>query len=299
MPEILLAESAGFCFGVQRAVDMVYEQVRRHAGRRRIFTLGPLIHNPQVIDELERAGVRAITIDDFKRAGGGTPDDGGTGDISDGIVIIRSHGVSRHVIETLEEKGIEYVDATCPFVDRIHRIVCREEEAGRRIIVVGNPEHPEVRGICGWCREPYTVLEDTQKAESFEGDPAVEYSIVAQTTFRENKFLQVVDILRKKGYNTNVLNTICNATAKRQKEAEEIASKVDVMLVIGGAESSNTQKLFEICNTCCTNTYYVQVPDDVDLNRVRSVKTVGITAGASTPNNIIKEVSNHVRRTDV
>ena len=287
MPEILLAESAGFCFGVQRAVDMVYDQVRQSGSERHIYTLGPLIHNPQVIEDLEKAGVRALSGEDE------------LDQVSDGILIIRSHGVSRHVIDLLKEKGIEYVDATCPFVDRIHRIVCREEEKGRHIIVVGNPDHPEIRGICGWCTRPCTVIESTVQAASFDGSHDQEYSVVAQTTFRENKFKEIVEILRKKRYNTNVLNTICSATAKRQKEAAQIASKVDVMLVIGGAESSNTQKLFEICNTCCTNTYYVQVPDDVDLNRVRSVRTVGITAGASTPNNIIEEVQNHVRRVDV
>ena len=144
-----------------------------------------------------------------------------------------------------------------------------------------------------------SVIPDASAALAFADFDDEPISVVAQTTFRANKFTEIVDILRKKGYDIHVLNTICSATQERQQEAEEIASKVDVMLVIGDVHSSNTQKLFEICNTCCTNTYYVQVPDDLDLNRVRSVKTIGITAGASTPNNIIEEVQNHVRRTDV
>lgn len=287
MPEILLAKTAGYCFGVRRAVNTAIELAEKHRGKCRIYTLGPLIHNQHVIDELESKGVTPLK------------DETQLDEVGNGILVIRSHGVSRHVIELLQERGIRYVDATCPFVDRIHKIVCEEEAENRRIVVVGNPEHPEVKGICGWCSGPVSVIPDSDTAHGFtdfEGEPI---SVVAQTTFRANKFTEIVDILRKKGYDIHVLNTICSATQERQQEAEEIASKVDVMLVIGDVHSSNTQKLFEICNTCCTNTYYVQVPDDLDLNRVRSVKTIGITAGASTPNNIIEEVQNHVRRTDV
>ena len=263
MPEILLAKTAGYCFGVRRAVNTAIELAEKHRGKCRIYTLGPLIHNQHVIDELESKGVTPLK------------DETQLDEVGNGILVIRSHGVSRHVIELLQERGIRYVDATCPFVDRIHKIVCEEEAENRRIVVVGNPEHPEVKGICGWCSGPVSVIPDSDTAHGF------------------------ADFEGKKGYDIHVLNTICSATQERQQEAEEIASKVDVMLVIGDVHSSNTQKLFEICNTCCTNTYYVQVPDDLDLNRVRSVKTIGITAGASTPNNIIEEVQNHVRRTDV
>ena len=287
MPDILLAKSAGYCFGVKRAVDTALDLARRNHGQRRIYTLGPLIHNQQVIADLKEKGVDVL------------PDEGDLSEAEGGIVIIRSHGVSAAVIEELKERRIEYVDATCPFVDRIHKIVRDESLKGRRIIVVGNPAHPEVKGICGWSTGPVAVISDAAEAEHFTEFSDLPVSVVAQTTFRLNKFNEIVEILRKKGYDIHTLNTICSATEERQKEAEEIASKVDAMLVIGDAHSSNTQKLFEICNTCCTNTYYVQVPDDLDLDQVRSVKTIGITAGASTPNNIIEEVQNHVRRTDV
>lgn len=287
-PRVILAESAGYCFGVQRAVDMVEEQVREHGGATTIYTLGPLIHNQQVIDQLAEQGV--VTL----------PDEEALDEVKDGIVIIRSHGVSRAVMEKLEAKGISYVDATCPFVERIHAIVQEEESKGNRVIVVGDPVHPEVRGICGWCRQMPIVIPDAEAAEKMpesNGDSPV-ISVVAQTTFQKTKFQEIVEILRRKGYNINVLDTVCSATLERQKEAAEIASEVDLMLVIGDVHSSNTQKLFEICNTCCTNTHFVQVPGDLDLNRIMSVKTVGITAGASTPNNIIEEVQNHVRRKD-
>ena len=287
MPDILLAKSAGYCFGVKRAVDTALDLARLNHEQRRIYTLGPLIHNQQVIADLKEKGIGVL------------PDEGGLTEAEGGIVIIRSHGVSAAVIEELNERGIEYVDATCPFVDRIHKIVRDESLKGRCIIVVGNPSHPEVKGICGWSTGPVAVISDAAEAERFTEFSDLPVSVVAQTTFRLNKFNEIVEILRKKGYDIHTLNTICSATEERQKEAEEIASKVDAMLVIGDAHSSNTQKLFEICNTCCTNTYYVQVPDDLDLDQVRSVKTIGITAGASTPNNIIEEVQNHVRRTDV
>ena len=286
MPEVILAKSAGYCFGVQRAVDTVLEQVREHGRDKTIYTLGPLIHNQQVIRDLERHGV--VTL----------PGEEALEGVEDGIVIIRSHGVSRHVIETLEQNGIDYVDATCPFVERIHTIVQEEEDKGRRVVVIGNADHPEVRGICGWCQDEPAVLRDSAEAEAFSESENRPISVVAQTTFQKNKFQEIVEILRRKGYNINVLDTICSATLERQKEAAEIASKVDLMLVVGDAHSSNTQKLFEICNTCCTHTCFVQIPDDLDLNLVMSVKTVGITAGASTPNYIIEEVQNYVRRKD-
>ena len=285
-PQIILAKSAGYCFGVQRAVDTVLEQVREHGRERTIYTLGSLIHNQQVIEDLAEKGV--VTL----------PDEGSLDEIGDGIVIIRSHGVSHAVMEMLDSKGIRYVDATCPFVERIHKIVREEEQAGHRVIVVGNPDHPEVKGICGWCEQQPTVIRSTREAEEFSDAEERLISVVVQTTFQKTNFEEIVEILRHKGYNVNVLDTICSATLERQKEAAEIASKVDVMLVVGDAHSSNTQKLFEICNTCCSNTYYVQVPDDLDLDQVMSVRTVGITAGASTPNYIIEEVQNHVRRKD-
>ena len=187
------------------------------------------------------------------------------------------------------------MDATCPFVRKIHRIVQREEGNGRRILIIGNARHPEVEGIRGWCRKPSYVIESMEEAENFAAPMEEKICIVSQTTFNYNKFEDLVEIISKKGYDILVLNTICSATEERQTEAGQIASEVDAMIVIGGSHSSNTQKLFEICKKECENTYYIQSLDDLDLKTSESIRCVGITAGASTPNKIIEEVQKHVR----
>ena len=195
----------------------------------------------------------------------------------------------------LETKGVECVDATCPFVKRIHKIVEKESVAGKHIVVVGNPGHPEVEGIVGWCEGDVTVIETPEEALAFSASETEEICIVSQTTFNYNKFQHIVEIFQKKGYNVSVVNTICNATEERQTEAREIASKADAMIVIGGKHSSNTRKLYEICSSECADTYFIQTLDDLHLELPKSAFLVGITAGASTPNKIIEEVQNYVR----
>ena len=196
----------------------------------------------------------------------------------------------------MEERGITCVDATCPFVKKIHKIVAEKSAEGSYIVIVGNGEHPEVQGIRGWAGEQVTVVQTAEDAERFElPDKDQKVCIVAQTTFNYNKFKELVEIISKKRYDIVVLNTICNATKERQTEARQIAARVDAMVVIGDKRSSNTQKLFEICKEECLNTYYIQTLDDLDINQLRSVESVGITAGASTPNKIIEEVQNNVR----
>ena len=221
--------------------------------------------------------------------------------LEEGLVIIRSHGVPKRICDLMDEKGIEYVDATCPFVKRIHKIVAEESKKGSRIIIIGNPDHPEVEGIRGWAGENVTVIKNAEEAEKFENTTSERICIVSQTTFNYNKFKDLVEILRKKRYDNtvlnilNILNTICNATEERQREAKNIAGEVDTMLVIGGRHSSNTQKLFEICKKECGNTYYIQTPVDLDSDMFQCSSYVGITAGASTPKKIIEEVQEHVR----
>ena len=212
-----------------------------------------------------------------------------------GTVIIRSHGVEKRIYDILDEKHVKIVDATCPFVKKIHNIVQEQNREGRYIVIIGNPEHPEVRGIKGWSGEEACVIQDRADAEKFSVDANKKICIVSQTTFNYNKFKDLVEIISEKSYDVSVLNTICNATKERQTEAQSIAETVDAMIVIGDKHSSNTQKLFEICHGACNNTYYIQTLDDLDLNQLGSVETVGITAGASTPNNIIEEVQNNVR----
>jgi 4-hydroxy-3-methylbut-2-enyl diphosphate reductase len=241
-----------------------------------------------VVSDLERHGVKAITEEDLDT-------------LTEGTVVIRSHGVGRDIYEKLKERNIPYVDVTCPFVLKIHRIVDEQGKKGAHMIIVGDPDHPEVKGICGWCSGDYTVIRNSQDAENFHINPSKLLSVVSQTTFNYNKFQDLVEILYKKSYDNheskyyNILNTICNATEERQKEAQEIAAEVDTMLVIGGKYSSNTQKLFEICKKECDNTYYIQSPVDLDSDMFQSSSYVGITAGASTPKKIIEEVQEHVR----
>lgn len=288
--KVKVAETAGFCFGVKRAVDKVYELIDTE--QKPIYTLGPIIHNEGVVADLEARGVHVITEADLD-----SPDD----TLQNGTVVIRSHGVGKAIYDKLKEKNISYVDVTCPFVLKIHRIVEKESLAGNHIIIIGDKDHPEVQGICGWCQGPYTVIRNKEEAEAFVPQKGKKISIVSQTTFNYNKFKDLVEILCKKRYDNNVLNilnilnTICNATEERQREAKNIAGEVDTMLVVGGRHSSNTQKLFEICKKECGNTYYIQTPVDLDSEMFQCSSYVGITAGASTPNKIIEEVQEHVR----
>ena len=278
--EVILAESAGFCFGVKRAVEKVYEQA---AIGKKIYTFGPIIHNEEVVKDLENKGVTVIETEEELTS------------LTEGTVVIRSHGVSKHICDLIAQSGLECVDATCPFVKRIHNIVEKESAAGKKIIIIGNAGHPEVEGIMGWSHTPASVIESAEEAENFNCKKDEMLCIVSQTTFNYNKFKDLVEIFQKKGYNVNVVNTICNATEERQTQAREIAARVDAMIVIGGKHSSNTRKLYEICKEKCANTYFIQTLDDLHLEIPKSVKLVGITAGASTPNNIIEEVQNYVR----
>lgn len=278
--KVKVAETAGFCFGVKRAVDKVYQLIEE--GVSPIYTLGPIIHNEEVVSDLESKGVRVIQAENLDQ-------------IQDGTVVIRSHGVGRDIYRKLKENDLEYVDVTCPFVLKIHRIVERESKAGRHIVIIGNEAHPEVEGIRGWCEGESTVIKTKEQAEKFLESPPKKVCIVSQTTFNYKNFQELVEILAKKRYDKLVLNTICNATSERQAEAAEIAKTVDAMVVIGGRHSSNTQKLYEICSGECKNTYYIQTLADLDSDSFQSIQCVGITAGASTPNKIIEEVSKHVR----
>ena len=280
--EVIVAKSAGFCFGVQRAVDTVYSEVE---SGKKIYTLGPIIHNDRVVSDLADKGVTVIDdIKDVSRLG-------------DGTIIIRSHGISKDAEEELNASHLKVVDATCPFVKKIHRIVEKSSSEGKHVVVIGSRDHPEVIGIIGWCSKdnPATVIENEKEAHDFSVEDDREITVVSQTTFRLGKFQELVDILRKKGYNVDVVNTICNATAKRQEEAEKIASEVDMMIVIGDSKSSNTQKLYEICTRECKCTIHVQTKDNLEAGQIRPLRRVGITAGASTPKKIIEEVQNYVR----
>lgn len=279
---LTVAKSAGFCFGVKRAVEQVYEEAKIAAVP--VYTYGPIIHNEEVVRDLEEKGVKVVKSTEEMVS------------LPRGKMIIRSHGISRTEYDRIEEYGFEIIDATCPFVKKIHRLVEEYSENGYTIVIAGNKNHPEVEGILGWIKnqKSYTVSnpDDIEKMPIKEGEKVC---FVAQTTFNYNKFQELVEIIEKKGYDISVLDTICNATEERQAEARMIASHSDAMIVIGDRHSSNTQKLYEISKMECANTYYIQTSKDMDYRQIHSINNVGITAGASTPNYIIEEVSKNVR----
>lgn len=269
--EVILAKSAGFCFGVKLAVDCVYDKSKND----KIYTYGPIIHNKNVVKDLEKQGVEII--EDLER------------DIN-GKVIIRSHGVSPIVYKLLEEKGVEYIDCTCPFVKKIHRIVDENYKNGKSIIIIGNKNHPEIIGINGFCDNTALIANTIEEFNQLEIDKNKEYILVSQTTYDITTFEKLLESIKEN--NINIFNTICNATNDRQKEALELSQKVDYMIVLGDTSSSNTQKLYEICKKNCKNTYLCETIKDLQLNIFKKNGKIGITAGASTPPAIIKEALN-------
>jgi 4-hydroxy-3-methylbut-2-enyl diphosphate reductase len=281
--KVTVAKSAGFCFGVKRAVDLVYQELEKG---NRVYTYGPIIHNEEVVKDLSAKGVVVVENTEVLKT------------LPAGTIIIRSHGVSEAIQEKLSSYGHKIIDATCPYVKKIHKAVRDRSVDGYHIIIMGNRTHPEVEGIIGWIGNvfqpespnDFTVIENESEAEGFQIPKDRKLCIVAQTTFNYKKFEDLVEIISKKGYDIFVLNTICNATEERQAESDQLAKQSDAMIVIGSKSSSNTRKLYEICKNECENTYYIQKLDDLDLSLLKSYQNVGITAGASTPNNIIKEV---------
>ena len=275
MNEVKLAKSAGFCFGVKRAVDLVYEEAKKGGD---IYTYGPIIHNEEVVGDLENKGVRVIN----------SPEE--IDNLKSGTIIIRSHGVSKDIYDRMINNGLNVIDATCPFVKKIHNIVSEESNKGNVIVIVGNKDHPEVQGIKGWSNGETYIIDSKEEIDKITINNGKKVCVVAQTTFNFNKFKELVEILTKRVYDIIAVNTICNATKERQTEAKSLALESDAMIVIGGRHSSNTQKLYQICKSECDNTMYIQTLDDLVIDELTSVRSVGITTGASTPNNIIEEV---------
>ena len=278
---VVLAKTAGFCFGVNKAVNTVYEQVKNSS--MPVYTYGPIIHNEIVVSELEKLGVKVINtrneLDSLKC----------------GTVIIRSHGVSKEIRQSLDRENINCVDATCPFVSKIHHIVEKYSNEGYKIIIAGNHEHPEVEGIKGWVNGECFIIDSIEELQALnikKDDKAV---LVAQTTYNYQKFKEFVEILDKMKYSVMVCNTVCSATEERQSEARSIATKVDAMIVIGDKHSSNSRKLYDICKSECKRTYFIETIVDLEPQPFQLLSDVGITAGASTPEKLIEEVQNYVR----
>lgn len=278
--KVYLAKTAGFCFGVDRAVSMVEQAAREY---RKAVTLGPIIHNRHVVNRFAEMGVREV-------------DD--PAEIEDGCaVIIRSHGVGRSVYEQLEARNLTVIDATCPFVKRIHTIVQQAEENGRQPVIIGTRTHPEIVAIAGWCRHPL-VFENAEELENWlkEDDSRRDLPItmVSQTTSTQAIWKSCCEIAKKVCTNAEIFDTICGATEKRQKEAISLAEMCDAMVIVGDAMSSNTKRLAFICSEHCNNVTLVDSADELDTKLFSGVQSVGITAGASTPAWIIKEVNNQM-----
>ncbi|MBQ9460353.1 MAG: 4-hydroxy-3-methylbut-2-enyl diphosphate reductase, partial [Clostridia bacterium] len=274
---IKVAKTAGFCFGVSRAVSIV-EKLTDEG--RRVCTLGAIIHNPQKVKELENRGVRIVNDPEEVKPGE--------------ILVIRSHGVAASVTDRLKELGTVYQDATCPFVLKIHNIVSEHSKNGETVLIAGDRDHPEVQGIIGHCfSRCFTFMSGDELTQIIEKCPELrtdELCVVVQTTFNKNEWKNSRKILQKVCTNAKIFDTICNATSDRQSEAQILASESDMMLVIGGRHSSNTNKLFSICKEKCEETYLIETAEELPRDAVIHADRIGITAGASTPASIIKEV---------
>ncbi len=279
--EIIVANTAGFCFGVNNAVKIVFDLAAESS--EKIYTLGPIIHNDQVVQKLVEHGVTTI-YDPIEVAGPAK-------------VIIRAHGVAPEVINRLKERGLSIVNASCPYVEKIQKLVSEKYNQGYQIIIIGDKQHPEIIGINGWCDNSAYIIESEEQVDTL---PEIEKKIcvVAQTTFIREKWEKIIKSLNKRFENVLKFDTICNATDKRQVEAEKISKEVDMVLVIGGQNSSNTNKLYEICKKNCERTYKIQTASEIPPVDIKKIKKIGITAGASTPDWVIKEVIHKMSELD-
>ena len=276
--KITVAKTAGFCFGVDRAVNTVYDLLEKG---KKVCTLGPIIHNPQLVEELNQKGARIV----------GVPDEVGKGE----TLVIRSHGVPKSTLKYAETLGIDVVDATCPFVSKIHKIVSEQSGRGDIIFIAGDKNHSEVIGIMGHSSTETFVFGDEEELEKIhESHPEIRdknISVVAQTTFNAKKWSNIQIFLKKLYTNVKIFDTICNATSTRQDEALKLSSENDVMIVIGGRQSSNTAKLFDVCSSFCNKTHLIQTAKEIKPEWFKGCGSVGVVAGASTPARIIKEVT--------
>ncbi|MBP0973449.1 MAG: 4-hydroxy-3-methylbut-2-enyl diphosphate reductase, partial [Oscillospiraceae bacterium] len=275
MPEITVAKTAGFCFGVNRAVDMVYAAL---AEGKQVATLGPIIHNTDVVNDMTAKGARVIEDVSELRPGE--------------YAVIRSHGVGKDVYDALTALGNPVIDATCPFVSRIHKLAAEKSAEGYYVLIAGDRNHPEVQGIIGHCEQEFDVFEDQFVLKGvFEKNPEKKLAIMSQTTYNRIVWGECLKVLPDDDPNIVVYDTICTATGQRQTEAAALAEKSDLMIVIGGRHSSNTKKLYDICSGIC-RTYLIERADELDTLDLSNAAHIGITAGASTPAHIIKEVVN-------
>ena len=277
--EVRIADNAGFCFGVKRAMKIAWDELENKS-ENNIYSLGPLIHNKQAVDRYKEKGL--VEMDNLESIP------------SESKLIIRSHGVAEKVYTESKAKNMEIVDTTCPFVKKIHDIVKDFSDRGYKIIIVGNPNHPEIIGINGWCNNEAIVINKLEEIDDMTFDPTQIYCVVSQTTANLESFDKIVDKLKTKINNLTVKNTICFATKERQISAIDLAREVDCMVVIGGKHSSNTQKLVNICKDLVP-TFSIETKEELEKEKFAGFKVAGVTAGASTPDWIIEEVINYLK----
>lgn len=279
--QIIITQNAGFCFGVERAIKMAYDASDKHDSE--IYTLGPIIHNPQVVSNLAEEGVVAKeSVDDLNK----------------GTVIIRSHGVAAETMkEVMGKKNLDVLDATCPFVKKAQNNANRLSSQGYAVLIVGDERHPEVKGIISYVDGPVYVagtVNDVKKMPKFS-----RLGIVAQTTQSLENFNEIVDACMSKVKDLKICNTICDATEVRQNESTELAKKVDCMIIIGGYNSANTKRLTFLCLEIQSNSHHIEAVGDINMAWFDGVDRVGVTAGASTPSSVIEEVKEKIEEIDL
>lgn len=293
MKNILIADNAGFCFGVKRAMNMAWNELDK-SDKVAIYALGPLIHNKQAVAKYEERGMLTVdTIEEIEKIESEKVRRG-INAIKDREMIIRSHGVSKSIYDEAKLKNIPIIDTTCPFVRKIHYLANKCFEDGKQLIVIGDRNHPEIIGINGWSSHSAIIAKNLEEISNISFETNKDYFIVAQTTMNEKEFDAIINYIRSLDIKFEVENTICSATRVRQESARELAQKVDLMIVIGGKHSSNTQKLVKICQDI-VDTFSIETKEDLDRNLLEKYHTIGITAGASTPDWIIEEVINFLR----
>lgn len=276
--KVEIAQYSGYCFGVNRAMEIANKELNKRA-LTKTYAIGPLIHNDQAMDKLrEKNLIIDENIDNYEK---------------NSSAIIRSHGLSKAFYDRMEEANINIIDATCPFVKKIQNIVFEGTNKGYNIIVVGDRNHPEVKGIIGWSQGEYYTINSIEEAQNFKNSADKNYLVVVQTTFNVERYNTIESILKEKLTNVVFNNTICYATKQRQESAESLSKKVDAMVVIGGKNSSNTLKLAEICRKHC-KTLLIETAEDLDIDDIKALEYIGIVAGASTPDYIIQEVYDYI-----
>lgn len=275
--KVEIAKYSGYCFGVKRAMDMAWEELMKNSEntQKQIYSIGPLIHNNQAMQKYKDKGLLIEEkVENLEK---------------NSIAIVRSHGLSKYFYDKMEEKSIKVVDATCPFVKKIQDIVYKSHISGSKIILIGDRNHPEIIGINGWAEDSSIIINSLDDALSFEVNEHSDYIVVVQTTYKLEKYQQIEKILKNRLKKVEFFNTICYATRERQDAAGKLSKIVDAMIVVGGKNSSNTKKLAEICAENC-DTFLIETAEELDLEKIKNFEKIGISAGASTPDFIIKEV---------